>query len=99
MRPVSLVTTGSPRGFGPGELFSESAEGDLVVAGAGMRRGEPCGVLADLVEPPLEVEQLEHLRVGADRRRSGTRVDQDAEVDLGGGDAKGVPVDEEPALG
>ena len=80
MRPVSLVT-------GRAELVAQSAEGDLVVAGAGVRSGEPRGVLTDLVEPPLEVEQLDHLRVRADLGGRHPVLDEGAQVELGRGQA------------
>ena len=59
--------------------MGEALEGDLVVEGARVRRREPHGVLADLVEPPLEVEQLQHLgiRVGLH-----PGVDEGAQVEL-----------------
>src|SRR4051794_17817939 len=47
---------------GPRQLVEQPAEGDLVRGRAGVRGGEPGGVLADLVEPPLEVEEVEHRR-------------------------------------
>ena len=80
------------------ELVEQSAERDLVVTRAGVLGGEPGGVLVDLVETPLEVEELEHLGVGSHDIRPRAVVDQDAEVDLGRGEPEGVPVDQEPPV-
>src|SRR6478735_8051613 len=80
----------------PGVLLQQVGEGDVVVGVAGVGCGEPRGVLVDLVEPPLEVEQLEHLGLGVGLR---ALVDQGPQVTLGRSQRERLPVDQEPALG
>src|SRR5262245_63899847 len=82
-----------------GELVEQAVEGDPVVLRAGVWGGEPCGVLADLVEAPLQVEQLDHL--GKDPRvlRRHAGVDEHAQVELGRCESEGVPVDEVAGTG
>ena len=62
-RSRSRRTRGSRSG--PSELAHQPAEGDPVALGPSVRCLEPVGVLRHLVEPPLQVEHPQQVRVGA----------------------------------
>ena len=77
----------------PRQLVEQPAHRDPVAGGAGVGSGEPGGVLADLVEPPLDVVHLEHRRIEAVGRQSA--LHERAPVALGGREEGGLPVDQQ----